>query len=173
MRRALDALYAGSGVLAAGFLAAICLTVLVQVGFNLLDRVAEALTGRPVGLVLPSYAEFTGYFLAAATFLAGAGTLRAGVHIRVRLVLDRLGPGARRAAEVWCTGVGALFMLYFTGWSALLAHESWAFGDVSPGIVPVAIWIPQAAMTFGLAVFTVALADGFVAALRGRARDDA
>jgi hypothetical protein len=37
----------------------------------------------------------------------------------------------------------------------------------------VAIWIPQAAMTFGLAVFTVALADGFVAALRGRARDDA
>ncbi|MEL6425014.1 MAG: TRAP transporter small permease, partial [Pseudomonadota bacterium] len=83
MRQALDRLYDASGVAAAAFLALIALTVLVQVGFNIIDSLSTLIIGEAVGLVLPSYAEFTGYFLASSSFLAAAHTLRRGAHIRV------------------------------------------------------------------------------------------
>jgi TRAP-type C4-dicarboxylate transport system permease small subunit len=172
VRRALDALYLGAGIAGAVCLAAICATVLVQVGFNITDRVAVLLTGQAIGLVLPSYAEFTGYFLAASTFLAGAYTLGAGAHIRVRLVVDRLGARARRAAEIWAAGAGAVLMAYFALWSVLLTEESWRFGDVSPGMLALPLWVPQAAMTLGVAIMAVALADRFVMGLAGRLPDD-
>ncbi|MEL6196594.1 MAG: TRAP transporter small permease subunit [Pseudomonadota bacterium] len=172
MRRALDALYLWSGYAAAGFLVLIVATVLLQVGFTLVDAVALAVGARPVGLVLPSYAEFTGYFLAAASFLAAAHTLSRGAHIRVSLVIQRLGPRPRRWAEIWCACVGTLFSAYFTGWMVMLVLESLAFGDVSPGMIPVALWIPQLSIALGMAVFTIALADMAVGAITGRALDD-
>lgn len=166
MRRILDGLYAVAGWIAALFLCGIVVTVLIQVGFNLADRLAELATGSAIGLVLPSYAEFTGYFLVAATFFAAANALKAGAHIRVMLVLQRLPQGARQGAEVFCAATGAVFSAYFTWWTALLVEESLRFNDVSPGIVPVPIWIPQLAMPLGLAVLTVALIDEAVTVWR-------
>jgi TRAP-type C4-dicarboxylate transport system permease small subunit len=124
-------------------------------------------TGRAYGLVLPSYAEFTGYFLAASTFLAGAYTLNAGGHIRVALLIQNLGPASRRMVELWCAGTGAVFAVYFTWWSLLLTLESWEFNDVSPGIVPVPIWLPQSAMSVGLVILSIALLDRFHRVLTG------
>jgi len=173
MRRVLDTLYDVSGALAAGFLALIAGTVLVQVGFNLVDGVAELVGGAPFGLVLPSYAEFTGYFLAASSFLAAAHTLRRGAHIRVTLVLQRLAPAPRRAAEIWCAGVATAFSAYATWWTAMLVRESLEFGDVSPGMIAVPLWLPQSSIALGLAILTVALADTCAGAVTGRAlRDD-
>ncbi|MEM1383962.1 MAG: TRAP transporter small permease [Pseudomonadota bacterium] len=166
MRKALDTLYRASGIVAAVFLLAIAVTVLIQVGLNILDRIAVALTGTAVGLTLPSYAEFTGYFLTASTFFAGAYALKAGAHIRVTLVLQRLSPEARRRSELVCAVIGAVFAAYFTGWVGLLAWESWVFGDVSPGIVPVPIWIPQLSMVIGLLILTIALIDEAVVIAR-------
>lgn len=173
MRRALDALYAASGVLGAVFLALIALTVLVQVGFNIVDRLAALVTGRPIGLVLPSYAEFTGYFLAASTFFAAAHTLARGAHIRVTLVLLRLPAGARRVAEVWCAGIGLVFAAYFTWASIGLVRDSLTYGDVSPGMVAVPLWLVQAPLALGLAALTIALADRLVGALLGHVAEDA
>ena len=98
MRRALDTLYRLSGGLAAVFLAAICGIVIAQVSANIIDTVSLAVLGEPVGLVVSSYAEFTGFFLVAASFLAMANTLHAGSHIRVSLLIRGLGPGPRRWA---------------------------------------------------------------------------
>ncbi|MEO0428731.1 MAG: TRAP transporter small permease [Pseudomonadota bacterium] len=168
MRQALDRLYDWSGIGAAAFLALIAFTVLVQVTFNIIDSVSLTLTGDAVGLVLPSYAEFTGYFLATSSFLAAAHTLRRGAHIRVGLILQRLGPKARQVAEVWSTGVGAILSVYFTLWMWLLVEESLRFNDVSPGLIPVPIWIPQAGMAAGLTIFTVALVDACASAVKGR-----
>ncbi|MEM6971434.1 MAG: TRAP transporter small permease subunit [Pseudomonadota bacterium] len=167
MRRSLDLLYDGAGALAALFLLAIVVTVLIQVGFNIVDSLAIAFGAAPPGLVLPSYAEFTGYFLAAASFLAAAHTLRRGAMIRVALVIQRLRPATRRWVEVWCAGAGAVFAAYATYWMLLLVLESLEFGDVSPGMVPVQLWIPQSALALGLAIMTVALIDGTVAAYKG------
>lgn len=168
LRTALNAIYRASGALAAFFLVAIALIVLAQVGANVVDAVATALTGDPIGLVIPSYAEFAGMFLAASSFLALAYTLRAGGHIRVTLVLQHVGHRTRRVLEAWTTGAGAVLSGYFAWYVLLLVLESLEYGDTSPGIVAVPLWLPQSAMLLGLAVLTVALVDDFVAVLRGR-----
>lgn len=168
MRRALDFLYLASGVLAAVFLVAIALVVLAQVGANMLGTVSDWLTGDPLGLIVPSYAQFTGYFLAASSFLALAYTLRVGGHIRVRLLIRGAPPALRRVIEVWCCALGGLTAGYFTWWAGALTLESWRFGDMSFGMVPVPLWIPQSAMVLGLAVLTVSFLDELAGVLRGR-----
>lgn len=168
MRALLDNLYRWSGALAAAFIVAICLVVAAQVMLNLIDRLATLFTGGAIGLTIPSYSDFTGFFLAAASFLALAYTLRAGGHIRVSLLLQHLPPRARRLAEFWSVGLAALTSGYFAWYTARLTYESFIYNDLSPGMVAVPIWIPQAAMLVGLAVLTIALVDEFVGLCRGR-----
>jgi TRAP-type C4-dicarboxylate transport system permease small subunit len=167
LRRALDALYRGSGALAALFLVAICVVVLLQVGANAIDKIAEWVTGAPIGLVVPSYSEFAGFFLAASSFLALAYTLRHGGHVRVSLLVRRATGTPRRALELWCTGAAAVLCGYFAYFTVRLMIESWRFDDLSPGLIPVPLWIPQASVALGLIVLTVALADEFAVVLRG------
>lgn len=167
MRTFLDGLYRLSGAAAAFFIVAICAIVLLQVGANVIDALAKAFTGTAIGLVIPSYAEFAGFFLAAASFLALASTLRHGAHIRVTLAIRLLKPLPRRAAELAVVLVGLALSGYFTVYTALLVAESLEYDDVSPGIVPVPLWIPQAVMAFGLLVLTVAFLDELVGQLRG------
>lgn len=155
-------MYAASEYIAAAFIACICLTVLVQVSFNVIDKVSVAAGGEAVGLVLPSYAEFTGNFLAAATFFALAPALRNGAHIRVTLLIGRLPPRPTRLVEGWCCALGVVVAAYFSYWTANLAYESWLYGDVSPGIVSVPLWIPQLPMPLGLVFMALAFADGLV-----------
>ncbi len=167
MRRVLDSLYRLSGAVAALFLLAICGTVLLQVGANMIDSTATLITGKPIGLVVPSYSEFTGYFLVASSFLALANALRSGSHIRVSLMIRGLPKGPRRLVELWCTAAGAVLSAYFAWFAIDMVMDSYRFNDVSPGIVAVPIWIPQSSMAVGLVIFVIALADEFAILLRG------
>ncbi|MCW5699935.1 MAG: TRAP transporter small permease [Rhodospirillales bacterium] len=166
MRTALDALYHASGGLAAVFLGAIAAIVLLQVGFNVTDTLSSWIIGEPIGLVIPSYAEFAGFFLASSSFLALAYSLRCGAHIRVSLLLQHLPLRSRYVAELWCCASACAFSGYFAWYVVLLVIDSYRFGDVSPGMVPVPLWLPQAAMGLGLVVLTVALLDTFLSTLR-------
>lgn len=168
LRKPLDFLYDTSGAIAALFLCGICLVVLAQVGMNVMDKVAELLTGEAIGLVIPSYAEFAGYFLAASSFLALAYTLRGGAHIRVNLFISDLSAPRRRFIELVCTGAGALFSAYATYSMVRLTVESFTFGDVSPGIVPVPLWIPQSALSLGLGIGAICFFDSLAQVLRGQ-----
>ncbi len=168
MRKFLDFLYRASGVVAAAFLLAICLVVLAQVGANIIDVIASWITGTPIGLVVPSYAEFAGFFLAASSFLALAYTLRSGSHIRVNLIIQHIGGWPRRLIELVVTAIGTAFSAYFAYFTVGLVVESWQFGDVSSGMVPVALWIPQTAMALGLVILTISLVDSLVEVLRGK-----
>lgn len=167
MRAFLDGLYRWSGAAAAVFMVAICVVVLGQVGANVIDATAKALTGQAIGLVIPSYAEFAGFFLAAASFLALAHTLRHGGHVRMTMVLQALGPRARRWAEMGVVLTGLGLSLYFTVYTALLVGESVEFNDLSSGMVPVPLWIPQSTMAFGLAVLSVAFIDELISQAKG------
>ena len=167
MRRALDGLYRASGGLAAFFLAAIAVVVLLQVGANVINALSHWMIGVPIGLLVPSYADFAGYFLATSSFLALAHTLKKNAHIRVALLVQRLRPRWRRRAEWWSSGFGAFLTAYFSWYMADLVLQSWRFGDVSPGIVSVPLWIPQSAMAVGLIVLTIALVDMFVTVVTG------
>jgi TRAP-type C4-dicarboxylate transport system permease small subunit len=159
MRSALDRLYRTSEVLGALFLVAVWAIVLLQVGFNLLDLVADWTLGAPIGLVVPSYGELAGFFLAATTFLALASTWRAGAHVRVNLVLRTAPVAVARWIDLWCIAAAALIGGYFAYHASGLCWQSFVHGDVSSGLVPVPLWLPQFAMSLGLTILVVALLD--------------
>jgi len=158
IRKALDRLYIGSGAIASLLIAAICLLVCTQVVFNLITR----LGGGSVNLSIPSYGDFAGYFLAASSFLALAYTLTQGGHIRVNLVLTRLPSRARLAAEIFSLSVSTSVTAFVTYYMAKLCLESYEYGDLSPGIIAVPIWMPQSFVLLGLSILTIALLDFLV-----------
>ena len=167
MRQNLDRLYLWSGYTGAGFIVAICALVFAQVVLNAIDRITKILTGSAIGLTIPSYSDFTGFFLAAASFLALAYAFREGAHIRVTLVIQNTSGWLRKAIEVFCVSLALAVALYFCWFLALLTYESYSYNDLSSGIIAVPIWIPQFSMVVGLAVLSIALIDDLVALLRG------
>jgi TRAP-type C4-dicarboxylate transport system permease small subunit len=142
--------------------------VVVQVMLNLVDRLSTVFTGSAIGLTIPSYADFTGFFLASASFLALAYTLREGGHIRVTLVIGNLPEGGRRLFEVWCVGLATFIAGYFVWYTARLVYESFSYNDLSAGMVAVPIWIPQSGMLVGLIVLFIALLDELVLVVSGK-----
>lgn len=168
MRYLLDNLYKSSCWLAATCIGAICLLVVSQVFLNILDRLSTLISGSAIGLTIPSYSDFTGFLLAAASFLSLAHALREGSHIRVVLVLGHLPEKVRRIAEIWCVGFALSIAGYFTYYTAKLTHESYSYHDLSSGMIAVPIWIPQSFMLIGLVILTIALIDELVTVLSGR-----
>jgi TRAP-type C4-dicarboxylate transport system permease small subunit len=156
VRRLLDLLYGACAALAAVFLVAIAVLILAQI------------IGRQVGLIVPSATELAALCMAATTFLALAPTLRAGGHIRVGLFIGRLGRRPRRAVELWCLAVALFLVGYFAWYAADLAWSSYRRGRVTPGLLPVPLWPPQAAVAFGLIVLEVALLESMADILGGR-----
>lgn len=178
MRTFLDRLYGYALWLAALCLAVIGVLVGAQLAGRLVDGALKLVGLPPLGFVVLSLAEFAGFLLAASSFLALAGTLKSGTHIRVTMVLSPLGDRARRWIEVWALGFSAALTLYATAYIGRFAYQSWSFDEVSPGVIPVLLWIPQAAMVVGALVLAVALVDELVIVLRGgrpsfRAAEDA
>jgi TRAP-type C4-dicarboxylate transport system permease small subunit len=168
MRKALDTLY-----LTALWLSAICLAAIaLLVGLQLIGRIVDgalALIGRsPEGIIINSLAEIAGYLLGAASFFALAATLKSGAHIRVTMVLAGFGERARRWIEIWALSASAAFSAYITWNIGLFTYYSWRFNEVSNGLIPVPLAIPQAAMTAGILVLTIALLDELVIVARGR-----
>jgi len=155
IRKALDKLYLGSGAIASLLIAGICLLVCTQVVFNVITKFA----GRTVNLTIPSYGDFAGYMLAASSFLALAYTLTQGGHIRVNLVLTRIPKRMRFVAEIFSLIICTAVSFYATFYVAKLCIESYEYGDQSPGIVAIPIWIPQSFVLLGLGILTVALTD--------------
>jgi TRAP-type C4-dicarboxylate transport system permease small subunit len=167
MRRMLDRLYDGALWLAALAFALIAGLVLLQILGRLVDRAARALGLSPPGFTIPSLAEFGAFLFVGAVFLGLAGTLRAGGHVRVKLLIRSLPPAAARwlgaAVAALAAALGA-----FASWSSLLQTlDSLKFDSVSYGVIPIPLALPQAVMTLGLALFTVALLDAMVTLLRG------
>jgi TRAP-type C4-dicarboxylate transport system permease small subunit len=162
MRRFLDNLYAAALWASALCLAAIALLVGAQLAGRLLDGTLALLHLPRTEFVILSLAEICGYLLAAASFLALAGTLKAGAHVRVTMALHTLGENTRRFAEGWAFGVGMLASGYMTWQLAKFAWVSFSFNEVSPGVVKVPLGYPQAVMALGAAILTIALADELV-----------
>lgn len=167
MRRTLDLLYSISLWLAALCLAAIAAMVGVQLAARILDG-ALALVHLPrTDFVILSLNEISGYLLAAASFLALAGTLKSGVHIRVTMLLGVLRDDIRRYAEI-IAFAGTMIAVAYMAWNlASFAWVSFQFNEVSVGVIRVPLCYPQAAMALGAAILTVALVDELVIVARG------
>jgi len=146
LRPALDRLYDLCGGLAAAFLILLLLVIVAQ------------MSARWSGQQFPGSTDYAGYCMATASFLALAHTLNRGAHIRVALLLTRLGRW-RRAGELWCFGIGAALGCYFAFYAIRAVRVSYLLNDISQGQDATPIWIPQLAMAFGTTLLAIALVD--------------
>jgi TRAP-type C4-dicarboxylate transport system permease small subunit len=158
LRRSLDALYDGAAALAA----------LAMVG--LLVMVLLSILGRQLAFNIPGVDAYAGYLMAAAGFLALAHTLKRGEHIRVTLLIGRLGGRWRRGLELWALGAAALLAGLLAWYSIRLAWQSHRFHDISTSNDATPLWIPQLSMAVGTVVLLLAFLDEFVEEWRGRRR---
>jgi TRAP-type C4-dicarboxylate transport system permease small subunit len=178
MRSFLDRFYSFTLYLAAACLVLIAAMVGAQVLGRIYDGLLKLFGVAPYGFLVASLAEIAGFLLAAASFLALAGTLKRGGHIRVTAGLGFAGPRVRHFLELWVLTVAAAF-LAFVCWSLVgFTIDSWRFNEVSYGIIPTPLWIPQSVMAFGACTLLLALADELQLVLRGhrpsyRASEDA
>lgn len=154
-RMLVNSLYLASGALAGVFLVVILVLVMAQI------------ISRVFGTIVPSADEFAGYSMMASTFLALAYTFRHGGHVRVSLFVGNLKGRTRTVAEVAALAVSAIVVGNFLFFAIDLAWKSYVFNDVTYGLLPIPLWIPQAAMVLGTVVLLIALLDDLVAIARG------
>lgn len=145
--RILDWIYRASGALAAFFLMMIAVLTLAQVA------------GRLLNIQVRDADIFAGFSMAASSFLALAHTLRSGGHIRVSLLISRLKGRARRMAEGWCLLVATVSIGFFAWFALTMTIQSHEFGDVSTGMIPVPLWIPQLGMMLGIVLLEIAFIE--------------
>jgi len=152
LRRALDGVYYAAGMLAAVFLLALLSIIVLQ------------MAARWTGQVFPGSTNYAGYCMAAMSFLALAYALNHGAHIRVRLLLTRLGR-FRRLGELWCYGIGGALSVYFCYYAIKATYWSHLLNDVSQGQDATPMWVPQLSMAIGTLIFALSMVDRFVSIL--------
>jgi len=146
IRRTLDGLYFTGGMIGAGFLILILCIIVAQ------------MVARWSGFVLPGSTAYAGYCMAAASFFSLAYALNHGAHIRVTLLLTKLGR-YRRLGEIWCFSIASFFSGFFC-WHAWQAVKiSLMINDISQGQDATPIWIPQIAMGIGTTLLFIAFLD--------------
>jgi TRAP-type C4-dicarboxylate transport system permease small subunit len=114
---------------------------------------------RQLGLGLRGLDAYAGYAIAAALFLAMPSTLQRGEHIRVSLVLQRLGPRWQGVLEWWSLVAGVVLTAALAGYACRMVWVSSATHDISQGSDATPLWLPQLGMALGCVGLAVALAD--------------
>lgn len=156
MRKMLDALYNSAAALAAVFMVALLVMVLLSV------------TGRQLNFHVPGTDAYAGYLMAGSGFLALAHTLKRGEHIRVTLLLAALKGHWKKGLELWAFGFASLLALVVAFYSCRLAWQSHTFHDISTASDATPLWIPQTAMAVGTLILAIAFIDEFLLELRGQ-----
>lgn len=154
MRKLLDFIYRAAAAVAGLCLVLMTLLILAQV------------VGRWFDILVPSTEDFSGFLLAAASFLALPYALREGAHIRVTLVISRLGAKARRAVEAAVLLLALPLMAYIAWALGFMVYESWQFQELTQGYVAVPLWIPQLPVALGAVLMVIALADEAMTLIR-------
>ncbi|NRG17818.1 TRAP transporter small permease [Rhizobiales bacterium] len=167
MRPILTRVYALAEMMAASCLVIIAALVLLQVMGRIADGTLKFLGFEAVGFLVPSLAEIAGFLLVGASFLALASTLRHAVHIRVSLAISHAPAGLRKVMETLVLVLGLALIGYFSWYAVLLSLDSYQFNELSFGIIPIPLWIPQAVMALGLIVFAVSILDDLIVQLSG------
>ncbi|HET7413285.1 MAG TPA: TRAP transporter small permease [Pararhizobium sp.] len=149
VRRSLDALYDGAGILAA-----VCLVALLVV-------IVLGMSARWSGISFPGSTQYAGYLMASASFLAFAHTLNRGAHIRVNLLLTALGE-RRFWGEVWGMAIGTAASCYLAWYAVRFVYWSYKLHDVAEGQAATPLWVPQIPMALGAVLLAICFVDNLV-----------
>ena len=155
MRKFLDRLYLAGGALGAFFIALIAVLMIAQ---SIL-REFHVNTGAVNDVVA--------WFCAAAAFFAMAHAFKHGDFVRVTLVLEKVGVKTRRVMELSSLAIGAVAVGYLAFSACAFTYESWEFNDISQGLLPMPMWIPQLSFALGSLLLLLAVVDEFIIVVRG------
>ncbi len=146
----LERLYVWTGAAAAVFLVLVGVCVLTSI------------IARATGQYIAGINEYSGYAMAASSFLALAHTFRAGGHIRVAIVRSNLAGNAKLYLEIWCLLVGTAMSSYLACYLVYLTWVSWKFEEKSEGAAATLLWWPQSIVAIGSVIFAISIAHGLV-----------
>ena len=138
-------LMAHSLALCAALILALCAIVLYEIA-------ARYLFGAPTIWAQ----EISVYLLLACAFFGFAPTMHAGEHIRIDLLVKRLGANARSALELaTCLAVAAFAAVAaWGGYETVL--QSLRYGRRSLTLLAVPVWIPQLVVPLGMLLLCAA-----------------
>jgi TRAP-type mannitol/chloroaromatic compound transport system permease small subunit len=121
-----------------------------------------------MGIYVPGTTEIAGYGMAAAGALGLAHTAINSGHVRVDLILSRLGTKPRNRMEVLAVAASTI-VIVVTAWAVCrMVATSLRFGDLSSNSDGLPLWMPQLPVAVGFVVFAISLAHLTVLALLGR-----
>ena len=133
-----------------GYIAAI---FLILVATFILTGIAS----RIFGFYIRGLAEYSGYCMAAASFLALAYTFGEKGHIRITLFLEKSNKTIRRYLEIWCLSIATFFSGFLSFYFLKMLIISFNFQERSEGADEILIWIPQVSVSLGSIIFFVCI----------------
>lgn len=147
--------------LSSAFLSGACLVIMTLL-------ISAQIAARFIGAVIPSSEDFAGWLLSATIFFGLAYTFHEGAHIRVTMLLVRLGATKRRYLEFFNLAIGLFISGYLALYTAHTVYESYDFGDVTDTYLVVPLWMVQMPMAIGSLFLFIAMVDSFVVMLMGK-----
>jgi len=146
----LKTLYRLSGYVAAFFLILVATFILTGIA------------SRIFGFYIRGLAEYSGYSMAASSFLALAYTFGEKGHIRITLFLEKSKGNFRRILELWCLFVATFFSGFLSYYFIKMLIISIEFGERSEGADEILIWIPQLSLAIGSTIFFICVIHNFI-----------
>ena len=162
LQRIVDRISLISAYLASVCLGGLTLLTLGQVALGVLSKFSHAFPSDiAVGW------EYSAYLMGSSFMFGAALTMRAGMQIRVQIVLQSFGGRFQRPLEVISSAIGAAFVTFLAYSLACFAFESYVSDQVSGGsLTP--LWIPQASLALGTAIYALQSIMHVLAALLGK-----
>jgi TRAP-type C4-dicarboxylate transport system permease small subunit len=146
----LRVLYRLSGYIAATFLILVAVFILTGIA------------SRMFGFYIRGLAEYSGYCMAASSFLALAYTFGEKGHIRITLFLEKANEKVRRFLDLWCLSIATFFSGFLSYYFIKMLIISIKFEERSEGADEIYIWIPQVAVALGATIFFVCVIHNFI-----------
>ena len=143
-------LYKLSGYIAALFLILVAVFILTGIA------------SRIFGFYIRGLAEYSGYCMAASSFLALAYTFGEKGHIRITLFLEKSNKSIRRYLELWCLSIATFFSGFLSFYFAKMLIISFNFQERSEGADEILIWIPQVSVALGSTIFFICVLHNFI-----------
>jgi TRAP-type C4-dicarboxylate transport system permease small subunit len=95
--------------------------------------------------------EFSGYLMVTVV-MAGLGyTLEQDSHIRITILVAKLGPRFRRFMEVLATGFALVLTLFICYHASLMVYDSYSYEMRADSISETLVYLPQLVVPLGLA----------------------
>jgi len=146
----LRSLYRLSGYIAAFFLILVAIFILTGIA------------SRIFGFYIRGLAEYSGYSMAASSFLALAYTFGEKGHIRITLFLEKSKQNIKRILNLWCLFVTTFFSGFLSYYFIKMLIVSIKFGERSEGADEILIWIPQLSVAIGSTIFFLCVMHNFI-----------